>query len=115
MSVHSIEIAGTNYEIRYTINAVRKLEKELGTSAFAIVQEGISIDALQTLFWAGLLHQNPALTVDQAGILLEQYLEEGGSLNGLTSVITPAYTKWIQKLVKASPPKAGASTKKAPA
>lgn len=101
----TIEIGGESYEIRYTVNAVRDMERHLGVSAFEVLGGGsLTLDAVQALLWAGLRHQAPRLTPDQAGLLLDQYFDEGGSLEDLvTGVLGPAYAEWLTRLVKRAP------------
>lgn len=69
-----VEIAGKTRRLRYDINALCALEAELGMPLLTIsklLSTGrIWVTHIRAILWAGLLHEEPSLTVKQAGDLL---------------------------------------------
>lgn len=63
-----VELA-PGYVLRYTTNALVKLEDALGRS---ITQMGDGMREARALVWAGLLHAHPDLTLEQAGEIMDQ-------------------------------------------
>lgn len=63
---------GVEHTLRYTLNAMAELEDEYGTvtKAFEALDNG-SIKAVRFVLWAGLLHENEAITVQQVGNLID--------------------------------------------
>lgn len=57
------------YVLRYTTNALVRLEDELGKPATVL---GDSFREARALFWAGLLHAHPEITVEQAGEIMDE-------------------------------------------
>ncbi|HEY8342927.1 MAG TPA: hypothetical protein VIK75_08050 [Calditerricola sp.] len=57
------------YVLRYTTNSLVRLEDELGKPAMEL---GESFHEARALFWAGLLHAHPDLTMEQAGEIMDE-------------------------------------------
>lgn len=78
--------------LRYDINALAELEDALGGSLFEAFQQQrqMGVKFLRLLIWGGLRWEDRALTLVQAGDLLQLYLENGKSLEDLIQVITKA-------------------------
>lgn len=80
----SLPIAGTAFPVLFNLWAVRKLEEryspvgdwlESGLQGFIQAQTKLAagdIDALAAFLWAGLLHDSPSLTFDDALGLLDE-------------------------------------------
>lgn len=69
---------GVERTLRFTLNAMAELEDRYGSvdTAFAKLDEG-SIKAVRFILWAGLMHEDPNLTEQQVGNLIDvQYLQE---------------------------------------
>ncbi|HEY8414809.1 MAG TPA: GTA-gp10 family protein [Thermaerobacter sp.] len=59
------------YILRYTTNALVRLEEEFGKSVIQMA-ENASIKEARALVWAGLLHSHPNLTMEQAGDIMDE-------------------------------------------
>lgn len=69
---------GIERTLRYTLNAMAEMEDKYGTvdAAFAELDKG-SIKAVRFILWAGLIHEDPKLTEQQVGNLIDvQYLQD---------------------------------------
>ena len=67
---------GVEREIRFTLNAMAELEDRYGSVDEAFKQlDNNSIKALRCVLWAGLIHEDPALTEQRVGDLIDiQYM-----------------------------------------
>lgn len=64
----SIHLGGKDWQLRYDFNALIRLEKEIGKSAFdATTFQAIRAQDLRAFIWAGLLHQQHDLTLEEVG------------------------------------------------
>ena len=59
------------YVLRYTTNALVKLEDVLGKPVSKMGGEEISMKEARAMVWAGLLHAYPDLTPEQAGDIID--------------------------------------------
>jgi len=77
--------------LRYDINALADLEEALGVGLGAALSgERMGIRTLRAMLWAGLRHEDPMLTIREAGELLNGYLERHGNLEGISQAINRA-------------------------
>jgi len=69
---------GVEREIRFTLNAMAELEDRYGSVDEAFKQlDNNSIKALRCVLWAGLIHEDPSLTEQQVGNLIDiQYMQD---------------------------------------
>ncbi|GIP38638.1 hypothetical protein J31TS4_19180 [Paenibacillus sp. J31TS4] len=58
--------------LRYKSNSLKALEKELGIKITRLDTKNMGITEMIALLWAGLLHEIPDLTLEQAGDLLDE-------------------------------------------
>lgn len=84
-----LEIAGKTYTLRYDINALSDAELLAGKSISALTQEK-SINGLRVLFWAGLKHGDPNLSVSKAGAILQSALHSGMDIGQVGDAIASA-------------------------
>lgn len=81
-----IKIQDKEYNLKYDINALAKIEEETGQPISNILNnEEISVTKLRTLFKCGLKGIN--ITDDEAGDLMESY----GDLESLGETIVKAF------------------------
>ena len=84
-----IEIGNKSYELKFTVNAMAELEDMTGQEIGNLLSGG-QFKMLRYLMWAGLIENNPELTVKSAGALVEEYLQSGGALDVLGEALTKA-------------------------
>lgn len=67
-------IEGTPYVLRYTYNSLCEIESRAGVN-FLVVMNRMnpqpSLSDVRLLLWGGLLHNQPDLTIEQAGDIIE--------------------------------------------
>lgn len=86
----TLELGGKQRTIRYTMPALNKLEAERrGESVAETLQHAASLQAsaITALVWAGLLHDDPKVTMGQAAGLIEPPFEP--ILNAITEGLRP--------------------------
>lgn len=69
---------GVERTIKFTLNAMAELEDRYGSVDEAFKQlDNNSIKAVRCILWAGLIHEDPDLTEQQVGNLIDiQYIQE---------------------------------------
>ena len=73
--------------LRYNFNALIKLE-EAGID-ITTLEQNISFKNINTLVWAGLIHEDKELTIEQAGDVIDEAMEHEG-LKGLMEKVGEA-------------------------
>ena len=69
---------GVERTLKYDLNAMAELEERYGSveEAFKMLEKN-SIKAVRLVLWAGLVHEDPTLTEQQVGSLIDlQYLQD---------------------------------------
>ena len=80
----TVNINGVEKELLFNLNAYANIEEHLGTSipnAFKMVDSG-SIKAIRAFIWAGLLHNDKNLSIEEVGSIT--------SIEGLIDAISEA-------------------------
>ena len=79
MFTSEIELAGKNRRIKFDYNALADLEKEAGAGIAKLFTDeaNIGFNTIRLLVWSGLKHEERGLTLNRAGLMIEQYIEEG--------------------------------------
>lgn len=84
-----VKLGGREYELKYTVNAIRALIKETGKTPAEILQNGFDPTDFELgvkLIWGALLHANPKLKPDTVGDWLE--MSEGVYSEAVTAAAT---------------------------
>lgn len=76
-----IMLAGRPLTLRYSINSLCDLEDRAGMPLDRLMNRQFT--ATRLLLWAGLRQCQPDLTVWDVGELIGEYLQAGGSLEGI--------------------------------
>lgn len=73
ISGETIELGGKTRILRYSFHSLDRLERELGQPlrATAAAATRLSARAIAGLAWAGLLHAEPKLTIQQVTAMIE--------------------------------------------
>lgn len=77
-------------KLRYTINSLIELEQAIGGPLGGMLGNRTGLRMIRALVWVGLKHEQKGLTEDRVGELLQDYLNQGGSLESLGEKITEA-------------------------
>jgi hypothetical protein len=86
-----ITIDGKEWRLRYNHNAVADAE-EYSRRGFASMmsEDHIGFSTVRVLLWAGLRAQEPGLTIQRAGLLMDTFIEQGGTHEELMTFILQA-------------------------
>lgn len=77
--------------LRYSINALADLEQITGQPIGALAFSGnVGINTLRAFLWAGLRHETRNLSVTDAGVLLQNFIDDGHTFEELSAKILEA-------------------------
>lgn len=81
-----IRIDGREYPLHFTVNHICAMEETVGTGLAGLMQGGIL--GIRALFWCGLMDEK--ITLEEAGGLMQRYLETGGTVGALSAALARA-------------------------
>ncbi|MFG3611444.1 hypothetical protein [Rummeliibacillus stabekisii] len=69
----TVMINGEEKKLAYPVGALIKLETQYGIKMADLGKDGNSesLDVILKMIWAGLIHENPELTVDELGFMID--------------------------------------------
>jgi hypothetical protein len=78
--------------ISFSVNAYRDAETVAGMGIVAMVHpRNIGFKTIQALLWAGLRHEDPTLTLDGVGVLMDLWpLKNGRKFTDLEEIVVQA-------------------------
>jgi len=91
-----IAIGGKERKLRYDINAAADMEELMGGKSLLYVlgnPMAAGFSAIRVLLWGGLKHAEKGLTLQRVGLMMQEYLETGGTLENLAVKIGEAVRK----------------------
>jgi len=80
-------------KLKYTFNAFCELEEALGRPLASIKGNEFKMKDLRALVWAGLLHETPELTLEEAGDLIDQAESIEDVANAVSEAVELALVK----------------------
>jgi hypothetical protein len=88
-----ITLGGKERRLKYDINAAAEIEELLGGRSLLFIlgnpaSAGFSV--IRTLLWGGMKHAEKGLTLQRVGLFMQEYLENGGSLETISETIGEA-------------------------
>lgn len=87
-----IEIKGKEYELKYPVNTLCIMAED-GIDVMNIGDIVINVATIRDLFYYGLKHENKKITKNQAGDLMDDFLDEVGNMRDLIEVVMAALGK----------------------
>jgi len=85
------EVDGKVKKLRFDFNAIADLEQQVGSGVVSLFsEEKIGFHTIRLLFWAGLRWEDQGLTMQRAGMIIKQLLEEGHSFEDLSGMVSKA-------------------------
>ena len=121
MRTVDLEVGGETKRLRFDFNALADIEEKAGVGAAVLFSEQrMGFNAIRLLVWGGLRHQDPGLTTQRAGMIIRDYIDEGGTFEGLVvkimdaislSGLFPKETKETKEENPTGPEKSGLQTK----
>lgn len=87
-----IEIKGKEYELKYPVNTLCIMAED-GIDVMNIGDLTINMATIRDLFYYGLKHENKKITKNQAGDLMDDFLNEVGNVRDLIETVMEALGK----------------------
>lgn len=96
--------SGRTYSLKYSMNAVVELEEALRMpiSQFTQLAHNFGVREARALLWAGLLHKQKDLTIEQAGDILEDIGLEKASKEAAEALGEALNPKKQQQVVRSA-------------
>ncbi len=79
--------------LRYGINALAKIEESIGRPIMGLDLENLGIRELLVIVYAGLYHEDKALTIETVGDLIDEYSDLNTIAEKLGEALTEAFGK----------------------
>lgn len=79
--------------LRFDLNALADFEQETGMGFGQLMGSKALFATARGLIWAGLRHEDKAITVTGVGAKLQEYLASGGDINEVLTVVFAAAQK----------------------
>lgn len=76
--------------IRFDTNALCDAEEALGVGIGAMLNQQVGFRVIRALLWAGLRWEDRGLTLERTGVLMQRYIEAGGTVESLAEAVTQA-------------------------
>ena len=97
-----IEINNKEYELKYPVNTLCMMAED-GIDVMNMETIVINVATLRDLFYYGLKHENKKITKNQAGDLMDAYLDEGHLMGDLIRVVIESLAKSLGRKDNAKP------------
>lgn len=88
-----INIGGKERRLRFDINSAAEMEELLGGQSLLFVMSNpaaAGFRVLRILLWGGLKHAEKGLTLQRVGIMMQEYMENGGSTEEIAEAVAAA-------------------------
>ena len=97
-----LEINNKEYELKYPVNTLCMMAED-GIDVLNMETIVINVATLRDLFYYGLKHENKKITKNQAGELMDAYLDEGHLMGDLIRVVIESLAKSLGRKDNAKP------------
>ena len=87
-----LRIDGRDYELKYTVNTLCNM-CDAGLDVMNLDKMIINVKTIRELFMYGLKHDIKKITQNQAGELMDEYMDEGGTFNSLVEEVMDSLGK----------------------
>lgn len=88
MTAKHVEIANRAYRMRYSVNALCEIEARAGGSLDHLMEKQFS--ATRLLLWGALMECQPEITLRDAGDIISEHLQGGGTLEEIVNLCADA-------------------------
>ena len=75
--IAEIELGGKNRTVKINNMTIANAEKQLGKGMMAVLNEGMSVEALHTLLWLGMRNFERKMTLKEVYEMVEDSLDDG--------------------------------------
>ena len=97
-----IEINNREYELKFPVNTLCMMAED-GIDVLNMENMAINLATLRDLFYYGLKHENKKITKNQAGELMDAYLDDGHVIGDLIRVVIESLAKSLGRKDNAKP------------
>lgn len=97
-----IEINNREYELKFPVNTLCMMAED-GIDVLNMENMAINLATLRDLFYYGLKHENKKITKNQAGELMDAYLDDGHVIGDLIRITIEALAKSLGRKDNAKP------------
>lgn len=87
-----LEINGKEYELKFTINMLCEMTEQ-GIDVMNISSIRINMLTIRDLFYYGLKGADKKITKNQAGVLMDMFIEEGHTFDEIIEMVMEALGK----------------------
>ncbi len=77
-------------DVRFTWSSINRFEESYGRSLMEAMSVNVGVRLVTHLVWAGLLHDEPSLTIREVERRIQAYINLGGDVNSLAEKVTGA-------------------------
>ena len=89
-----LEINNVEYELKYPVNTLCLMDSDgINVLKLDSVLENLNMTTMRDLFYYGLKYENKKMTKNQAGELMDQFFNEGGTFNEIAEEEIKALAK----------------------
>lgn len=93
MATIYIKLGAKERPLRYDINTVTRIEELFGGKSLITMLSNpafFGFSLIRALLWGGLRHREKGLTLERTGIMIQEYLDDGGSLADISDKVMSA-------------------------
>lgn len=84
-------VKGKTKRLRYDFNAIADVEEKAGAGVMKLFSDDMmGFHTLRLLLWGGLRHEDRGLTIQRAGMIISDLMDEGHALEDIGVFITEA-------------------------
>lgn len=96
-AVHTFEVKGKSHTLRFDFNAICDIEEKANMGIAEMTSEKrIGFNTIRLMVWGGLKWKNPGLTIQQAGFIVRDYMDEDGDIEALFNTIVELVSKSVR-------------------
>ena len=77
-------------KLRYEVNCLCEIEIRAGVPVQDMIEGSVGLSTVRLFVWGGLLHISPLLQVEDAGTLLNGFMQQGGKIPDIIRNVTAA-------------------------
>ena len=94
MFYKEFEVKGKMKRLRYDFNAIADIEEISGMGIPKMFSVGmLGLNTLRLLMWGGLKHEDHGITIQRAGMIVGDMIEEGHDFDSVFMIAIEAMTK----------------------
>ena len=94
MFYKEFEVNGKMKRLKYDFNAIADIEELSGMGLAKLFSaEVLGLHTVRLLMWAGLKHEDHGITIQRAGLIIRDMMEEGHDFDSVLMLVIEALSK----------------------